>query len=122
MFACSMGCKTPTIDSVLPYRSHLYGEGGRGNWTGVDIILGPSIDNALSSLFNTVFSLDTEPVIFDDLSEHAENMEILMVPYLRSDITILTSDVSLWLQNPMVPCICNAIVYLGSVHLQRIQL
>lgn len=86
-----MGCKTQTIDSALPYRGHLYGEGG--NWTGVDIKL-PSLDKALSFLFNSVFLLDTEPVIFDDLSEHAENMEILIVPYLRSDITILTDDVS----------------------------
>ena len=94
LFACSMGCKTPTIDSALPFRSHLYGEGG--NWTGVDVMV-PSINNVFSSLFNTVFSLDTEPVLFDDLSEHAENMEILMIPYLRSDITILTDDVSSWL-------------------------
>lgn len=91
-FACSAGCKTPTIDSTFPNRSHLYIE---ANSTEVEMIF-PPIENTLSYLFNSLFSF-SDPINFDDLTEHAHSMELLVVPYLRSDVTILTNDVRLQL-------------------------
>lgn len=88
-FACTAGCKTPTIDSTFPNRSHLYGE---GNLTSqVDLLLPPLDDNTFSYFLDSFF-LPRSPVVFDDLTEHAQNMEMLVVPYLRSDVTVLTND------------------------------
>lgn len=88
-YACSTGCKTPTIDSTFPNRSHLYTE---GNVTSeIDLILPPMEDTF--SYFLDSFFLPRNPIIFEDLAEHAQNMEVLVVPYLRSDVTILTNDV-----------------------------
>lgn len=87
-YACTTGCKTPTIDSAFPNRDHLYVE---TNYTDVEVIF-PPIENTISYLFNSIFSFG-DPFNFDDLTEHAQNMELLVVPYLRSDVTILTNDV-----------------------------
>ncbi len=88
-FACSNGCNTPTIDSALPNRNHIYND--QGNWTSEVTFLLPPIRDTLSYFF----SFFGRPVGFDDLNEHAQSMEVLVVPYLRSDVTILTSDVSI---------------------------
>lgn len=88
-FACTAGCKTPTIDSTFPNRSHLYGE---GNLTSeIDLLLPPLEDNSFSYFLDSFF-LPQSPVVFEDLAEHAQNMEMLVVPYLRSDVTVLTND------------------------------
>ena len=89
-YACSTGCHTPTIDSSFPNRDHLYAEEG-GNITNaeVSILLSP-IKETISYFFSSFFG---SPVGFDDLTEHAQSMEVLVVPYLRSDVTILTNDV-----------------------------
>ena len=88
-YACSTGCSTPTIDSALPNRSHIYSN--KGNSTTEVTFLLPPIRDTLSYFFSSFFG---SPVGFDDLNEHAESMEVLVVPYLRSDVTILTNDVS----------------------------
>ncbi len=98
-FACSTGCKTPTIDSAFPNREHLYSE-EVGNWTAeIDILL-PPIKDTISYFFSSFFG---NPVGFDDLNEHAQNMEVLVVPYLRSDVTILTNDV----REDLMDCLKN---------------
>lgn len=99
-YACSTGCKTPTIDSTFPNRGHLY---AKTNQTPEVEILLPPIDNTLSYFFNSFFSLNSG-MEFSDLTEHAQSMELLVVPYLRSDVTILTNDVS-----EMIKCCSIAI-------------
>ena len=91
-FACSTGCHTPTIDSAFPNREHLYSEeGSNGTKAEVSVLFAP-IQDTISYFFSSFFG---GPVGFDDLNDHAQSMEVLVVPYLRSDVTILTNDVSL---------------------------
>ena len=97
-FACSTGCKTPTIDSALPNRDSIYSE--EGNWTSEVSILIPPIQETISYFFRSFFG---SPVGFEDLNEHAQSMEVLVVPYLRSDVTILTSDVRIRYITSTVP-------------------
>ena len=114
-YACTTGCQTPTIDSAFPNRSHLY----KNNNTEVVDRAFPSVENTISYLFNSFFSLDNS-VSFDDLTEHAQNMELLVVPYLRSDITILTNDVSVL--DFLKGCIYDIIFCIpGSVQLPGVQ-
>lgn len=105
VYACSTGCNTPTIDSALPNRGHLYAVQTSTNDSDTSsssllssqveaAYLSPPMEDTLSYIFSSFFSFGG-PVSFDALSEHAESMEMLVVPYLRSDVTILTRDVSL---------------------------
>lgn len=103
-YACLTGCKTPTIDSTFPNRSHLYRE---GNTTSeIDLLMSP-IEGTLSYFFDSFF-LPQSPPVFEDLTEHAQNMEMLVMPYLRSDVTVLTNDVR------AVSCISVAVLSLPS--------
>ncbi len=89
-YACNTGCKTPTIDTTFPNRTHLYGE---GNLTAkIDLLL-PPVEDTVSFFLNSFF-LPQQSTHFDNLTMHAESMEMLVMPYLRSDVTVLTDDVS----------------------------
>lgn len=90
--ACSVGCQTPTIDSMFSNRSHIYSEDTNVTME-ADIVLSfPG-----SSLFSGVvqfFFPQSDTANFDDLNQHAETLDIMMIPYRRTDITVLTADVS----------------------------
>ncbi len=91
LFACSTGCHTPTLDSSLPDRDHLYFE--EGNDTSSDGGVETFLSSFLSSIFQGAFSFN-DALNFDDLSHHSEEMNAIMIPYRRADVTILTPDVS----------------------------
>lgn len=93
VFACSTGCQTPTIDSEFPNRSRLYHQEDNATTTAeIDLVLAPA-DDTFSYFLDSFFwpQVSNSPS-FDDLTEHAQSLEILMVPYLRSDVTLLTDD------------------------------
>ena len=91
-FACSVGCKAPTLDTSFPFRDHLYPRVNQTSESGIDG-LPYSFDDFWPTLLNSL-NVFSEVVEFDDLSNHAESMEFLVVPYRWDDVTILTADVS----------------------------
>ena len=92
-FACTTGCMTPTLDSTFPERSHLYD----GFVSNSNASQGEhEIDSFISQMWAAVMypAEFFEPQEFDDLHEHAIEMEMVVIPYRQFDITILTDDVS----------------------------
>lgn len=90
-YACTIGCKTPTLDSTFPDRSHLYDK---------DVITEDSLQQEDAFIWQIWGAMISQANFFssqefEDLRGHAVEMEILIVPYRQYDFTVLTDDVSL---------------------------
>ena len=93
-FACRTGCKTPTLDSVFSNRAHLY-QGLLQDDSRDGLEEEEEMGSFIGVMLAAVMSLDLfSSSEFDNLDQHAVDMEIVILPYRNYDITILSDDVS----------------------------
>ena len=87
-YACLTGCKAPTWDTAFPDRGHLYKDPTTPEGGDMGSIMAQMWVALMAQ--SDVFT----PREFDELQDHAMDMELVIIPYRQFDITILADDVS----------------------------
>jgi len=85
-----VGCKAPTWDTIFPDRAQLYTDVALPSKEEAEMV---SMIGQLMAAFMSQADFFS-PKEFDQLQNHAVDMEMVIVPYRQLDVAVLMDDVS----------------------------